>query len=135
MTTADGRLGTIGQVSLHVRDIERATRFYRATLGLPHLYTFGDLAFFEADGVRLYLHRKDESEWRPGSVLYFTVDDINATQASLAERGATFSGAPHRIHTHDNGTEEWMTFFADGEGNTLALMARVPGQAESTQAG
>jgi hypothetical protein len=37
---------------------------------------------------------------------------------------------PHRdfdaggIHTHDDGTEEWMTFFADGEGNTLALMSR-----------
>ena len=35
----------------------------------------------------------------------------------------TVTGAPHRIHTHDDGTEEWMTFFEDPDGNTLALMA------------
>lgn len=122
-------LGTIGQVSLFVRDIERAERFYGQTLGLPHLFTFGDLAFFDAGGVRLYLHRKDAEEWKPASVLYFTVDDIHAAQASLAAGGVAFSGAPHTIHTHDDGTEEWMTFFDDGEGNTLALMSAVaPGR-------
>jgi DNA-binding CsgD family transcriptional regulator/predicted enzyme related to lactoylglutathione lyase len=118
-------LGSIGQVSLFVRDVERATRFYGTTLGLEHLFTFGDLAFFDADGTRLYLHRKDDDEWRPGSVLYFTVADIHATQSALADAGVAFTGAPHLIHTHDDGTEEWMTFFDDGEGNTLALMSSV----------
>ena len=38
-----------------------------------------------------------------------------------------FSGAPHMIYADEaTGVEEWMTFFEDGEGNTLALMARVP---------
>lgn len=124
-TTVPAPLGPIGQISLHVRDIERATRFYAGTLGLPHLFTFGDLAFFDASGVRLYLHRKDGADWRPSSVIYFTVDDIHATQATLTDAGVAFSGEPHRIHAHDDGTEEWMTFFDDGEGNTLALMSRV----------
>ena len=120
------RLGAIGQVSLSIRDVGRAERFYGETLGLPHVFTFGDLAFFDADGVRLYLHRKDDPDWRPGSVLYFLVDDIHATQASLAELGVHFTGAPHVIYTDDaTGVEEWMTFFEDGEGNTLALMSRV----------
>jgi DNA-binding CsgD family transcriptional regulator/predicted enzyme related to lactoylglutathione lyase len=118
-------LGRLGQVSLSIRDVERAERFYGTTLGLPHVFTFGDLAFFDAGGTRLYLHRKDDGEWRPGSVLYFLVDDIAAAQASLASAGVHFTGAPHRIHTHDDGTEEWMTFFEDGEGNTLALMSSV----------
>jgi DNA-binding CsgD family transcriptional regulator/predicted enzyme related to lactoylglutathione lyase len=118
--------GTIGQVSLSIRDVERAERFYGETLGLPHVFTFGDLAFFDAGGVRLYLHRKDEAEWRPGSILYFLVDDIHATQDALAQHGVHFTGAPHVIYTDDaTGTEEWMTFFDDGEGNTLALMSRV----------
>jgi len=26
------------------------------------------------------------------------------------------------IFVHDSGIEEWMAFFADGEGNTLALI-------------
>jgi len=125
MTPTTTRIGAIGQVSLSIRDVERATRFYADVLGLAHLFTFGDLAFFDAGGTRLYLHRKDADEWSPGSVLYFSVADIGAAQAELAERGVRFTGAPHRIHTHDDGTEEWMTFFDDGEGNTLALMARV----------
>jgi predicted enzyme related to lactoylglutathione lyase/DNA-binding CsgD family transcriptional regulator len=123
--TAAGGLGRIGQVSLCIRDVERATRFYGEVLGLPHLFTFGDLCFFDAADTRLYLHRKDAGDWKPSSVLYFEVDDIQARQQALATAGAQFTGAPHRIHTHDDGTEEWMTFFEDGEGNTLALMSSV----------
>ncbi|HEX2221399.1 MAG TPA: LuxR C-terminal-related transcriptional regulator, partial [Candidatus Limnocylindria bacterium] len=78
------RLGQIGQIALYIRDVERATRFYRDTLGLPHLFTFGDLAFFDCGGTRLYLHRKGEDDWRPGSLLYFTVDDIAAAYDDLA---------------------------------------------------
>lgn len=120
------RMGPIGQVSLSIRGVESAERFYRDTLGLPHLFTFGDLVFFDADGTRIYLHRKDEGDWRPGSILYFLVDDIAAAHRALGEQGVKFSGAPHLIYTDDEtGVEEWMAFFEDGEGNTLALMARV----------
>jgi DNA-binding CsgD family transcriptional regulator/predicted enzyme related to lactoylglutathione lyase len=124
-TTTAGSLGRIGQVSLSIRDVARAEHFYGTTLGLPHVFTFGDLAFFDAGGTRLYLHRKDADEWTPSSVLYFEVDDIQARQEALAAAGVQFTGAPHRIHTHDDGTEEWMTFFEDGEGNTLALMSAL----------
>lgn len=125
-TNSKQPVGSIGQVSLSVRDIPRAERFYGEVLGLPHLFTFGDLAFFDAGGVRLYLHRKDEADWRPGSIVYFAVEDIHAAQKQMMASGVEFSGAPHLIHTHDDGNEEWMTFLADGEGNTLGLMASVP---------
>jgi DNA-binding CsgD family transcriptional regulator/catechol 2,3-dioxygenase-like lactoylglutathione lyase family enzyme len=125
-------LGPLGQVSLSIRDVARAEHFYGDVLGLRHVFTFGDLAFFDAGGVRIYLHRKDESNWQPGSILYFLVDDIHGTQDALTERGVAFSGAPHVIYTDDaTGAEEWMTFFADGEGNTLALMSRVPSYTSS----
>jgi predicted enzyme related to lactoylglutathione lyase len=120
------QLGPIGQVSLSIRDVGRAERFYRDTLGLPHVFTFGDLAFFDASGVRIYLHRKDDAEWRPGSVLYFLVDDIADAHRDLSQRGVKFGGAPHLIYTDDQtGVEEWMAFFEDGEGNMLALMSQV----------
>ncbi|HET6650265.1 MAG TPA: LuxR C-terminal-related transcriptional regulator [Candidatus Limnocylindria bacterium] len=126
MSSAATRLGAIGQVSLSIRDVARAERFYGETLGLPHVFTFGDLAFFDAGGVRLYLHRKDEAEWKPSSVLYFLVPDIHAAQEGLSAAGVHFTGAPHVIYTDDDtGVEEWMTFFDDGEGNTMALMSRV----------
>ena len=123
-SSTDVRLGAIGQIALCIRDIARAERFYGETLGLPHVFTFGDLAFFDADGTRLYLHRMDDADWRPGSVLYFLVDDIHAAQERLVSNGVHFTGAPHVIYTDEaTGVEEWMTFFEDGEGNTLALMS------------
>lgn len=119
-------LGRIAQVSLMVRDIDRAVAFYRDVVGLPHLFTAGQLAFFDLAGVRLYLHAMDEEEWRPSSVIYLAVTDITAAHRLLADRGAEMAGAPHRVHTHPDGTQEWMAFLADGEGNTLGLLARVP---------
>lgn len=124
-------LGRIRQVSLKVRDVARAEQFYGETLGLPHIFTFGDLAFFDADGVRLYLQRTDEADWHPSSILYFLVDDIQASRRALEERGVRFRGEPGVIYTDAaTGTEEWMTFFDDGEGNTLALMSRVAGRSD-----
>jgi extradiol dioxygenase family protein len=120
------RLARLGQVSLHIRDVARAERFYGETLGLQHLFTYGDLAFFDLDGTRLYLHRKDEADWQPGSILYLRVDDIQAAWDELKRRGVERLDRPHVIFVHeDTGIEEWMAFFSDGEGNTLALMARV----------
>jgi predicted enzyme related to lactoylglutathione lyase len=126
--TSDLRLGALGQISLHVRDVTRSERFYGETLGLRHLYTFGDLAFFDMDGTRLYLHRKDEADWQPGSILYFRVDDIQAAWDEVGRRGAERLEDPHVVFVHDTGVEEWMAFFADGEGNTLALLEHRPPQ-------
>jgi predicted enzyme related to lactoylglutathione lyase len=128
------RLRSLGQVSLHIRDVARAEQFYGEKLGLPHVFTFGDLTFFDLDGTRLYLHRKDEDEWQPGSILYFVVDNIDAAYAELGSRGVELTGEPHRIFVHeDTGLEEWMAFFADGEGNTLAVMEqRAPSAREET---
>ena len=123
---APGALGRLGQVSLLTRDVARAEAFYRDTLGLPHLFTFGDLAFFDCAGTRLYVHAVPDAEWRSSSVLYFSVDDIAATFAALVERGLNPMGQPHPIHRDETrGIEEWMAFFEDPDGNTLALMSSV----------
>jgi predicted enzyme related to lactoylglutathione lyase len=125
MTTAL-RLGPIAQVSLYAREVARTEAFYRDTLGLPHVFTFGDLMFFDMGGVRLYLHATDADTWHPGSVLYFLVDDIQSAFEELNSRGVKFSGAPHRIFTDPKtGTEEWLAFFEDSEGNMLAITSRV----------
>jgi catechol 2,3-dioxygenase-like lactoylglutathione lyase family enzyme len=120
------QLGPIGQVSLYSREVGRTEAFYRDTLGLPHIFTFGDLAFFDMGGVRLYVHAVGEEKWRPGSVLYFLVDEIHPALAELRARGVKITGAPHIIYTDEQtGGEEWMAFFEDPDGNMLALMSRV----------
>lgn len=121
--TQDTHLGPIGQIARTVSDIAAARRWYGETLGLKHLYSFGNLAFFDCGGVRLFLSEGDGAA--SAAILYFRVDDILAAQKHLTERGVVFTHAPHKIHTHDDGTEEWMAFFTDNEGRALAIMAHV----------
>jgi len=116
-------LGPIGQISRSVRSIEQSIEWYEHKLGLNHLYTFGKLSFFDCGGTRLFLQESAE----PGSesVLYLRVLDINAAYEELQGRGIAFTSAPHLIHRHDDGMEEWLAFFDDLEGRTLAIMCQV----------
>lgn len=130
--TGDFQLGAVAQVSLQIRDVARAETFYGRTLGLPHVFTFGDLAFFDAGGLRIYLQRQDESAWRPSSVLYFLVEDIVSAHDDLARRGVKVTAGPRLIFRHpDTGIEEWFAFFEDSEGNMLAITSRVAGTTTS----
>ena len=119
-------LGPIGQISRQVRDLDVAVTWYRDVLGLTHLFTFGTLAFFDCHGIRLFLSADDKEKGEPGdSILYFRTDDIEAACRRLEERGVIFRGAPHLIHRHESGVEEWMAFFEDLDGKILALMCQV----------
>jgi DNA-binding CsgD family transcriptional regulator/catechol 2,3-dioxygenase-like lactoylglutathione lyase family enzyme len=117
------KLGALGQIARTVKDIAAARRWYAEVLGLTHLYSFGDLAFFDCGGVRLFLSEGD----RPAaeSILYFQVGDIRAAHAALEARGLQFVNAPHMIHRHADGQEEWMAVFNDNEGRPLAIMSKV----------
>ena len=118
--------GELGQVSLYARDAKVTEAWYRDVLELPHVFTFGDLVFFDCGGTRLYIHAVGEEKWRPSSVLYFLVPDIQVAHDRLVARGVKISGAPHMIFKDDqSGVEEWMAFFDDPDGNMLAIMARV----------
>jgi len=119
----------IGQVSRSTADIKAAEAWYREVLGLEHLYTFGDLAFFECGGTRLMLSQAGE-KLGDESLIYLHVPDINASHEHLIAKGVEFITAPHMVHKHDNGEEEWMAFFKDPDGRPLAIMSKV-GPAES----
>src|SRR5678810_316827 len=49
------QMGPLGQISRKVKDINAARKWYGEVLGLKHLYSFGDLAFFDCGGTRLFL--------------------------------------------------------------------------------
>jgi catechol 2,3-dioxygenase-like lactoylglutathione lyase family enzyme len=116
-------LGAIGQIARPVRSVSEAREFYDAKLGLPHLFTFGKLAFFDCGGVRLFLEESEDTG--AASLLYFRVADIQAATAELKQRGVQFVSEPHMIHRHENGVEEWMAFFQDPEGRPLGLMSQA----------
>jgi predicted enzyme related to lactoylglutathione lyase len=119
----DISLGRIGQISVNVHDLERATAFYKDKLGMKHLFSVPPkMAFFDADGVRLMLGIPERPDLdHPSSILYFKVDDIDAAYGALMQRGVHFETKPMLVapmQTYDL----WLAEFRDSENNVLALM-------------
>ncbi len=112
-------LGKLSQISRRVESLDRARVFWRDSLGVTELYAFPGLAFCDLGGTRLMLRETGKRE--EADILYLSVPDIAAAHAALAGRGVAFTGAPHMIHRHPDGAEEWMAFLKDDEGRDLAL--------------
>ena len=116
---------TLVQVAQRAEDLERATRFYTELLGRGPLATYDPpgLVFFDLGGTRLMLETR-----APSAVLYVRVDDIEATVERLRKAGVQVEGEPHVIFSHDDdtlgpaGTDEWMAFVRDSEGNLVGLV-------------
>lgn len=116
-------LEKIGQIAILVKDVSRATEFYRDKLAMKYLFAAGNLAFFDCGGVRLMLDKPENVE-AGTSVIYFKVPEIHQAHEQMKARGVEFVDKPHmiaRLPDHDL----WMTFFRDSEGNLLSLMSEV----------
>jgi predicted enzyme related to lactoylglutathione lyase len=121
------RLERIGQISVPVKDVDRAMAFYRDKLGMKLLFQAPPgLAFFACGDVRLMLSVPEKPELaHPASILYYRVEDIEAAHAALRDRGVCFEHAPSLVHRAET-YELWMAFLRDSEGNLLALMCEKP---------
>lgn len=124
-TTGGTGIEGIGQIHISASDVERATRFYRDTLGLRFLFQFPGMAFFDCGGVRLYIAKAEKPEHAHTSILYYRTSTIVETARLLESRGVVFLTQPHRVH-QDERHELWLADFHDSEGNTLALMSEIP---------
>ena len=116
------QLTGILQVAITVKDIERATTFYRDTLGLRLLMNAPNMGFFDCGGVRLYLASGEGAEQHgASSFIYFRSNDISALLAILKEKGVSIHQEPHviaRMPDHDL----WLMWIRDSEGNLLGVM-------------
>ncbi|HLA11790.1 MAG TPA: VOC family protein [Pyrinomonadaceae bacterium] len=120
-------LNRIHQIAVYARDLDEALTFYRDTLGAKMITRFDPpgLLFLDFSGVRLLLENNG-----PKATIYFRVEDIHSAVEELRSRGVQFISEPHMIFKDEQGlfgktgTEEWMAFFADPSGNTLALASR-----------
>ena len=119
----------IHQIAMHVADLDATEAFYRDVLGARFIARFDPpgLLFFDFDGVRVLFERGERAV---SSVLYVWVDDIDRTVADLEQKGVALTSGPNAIHKDEDGTfgppgeTEWMAFFEDPSGNTLALATR-----------
>lgn len=112
----------ISQIHISVSDIGRAVRFYAETLGLEFLFDVPDqsMAFFNIDGVRLYLGKPESPDLESAPLIYFEVDDIESEHSRLESSGVEFVSPPHKVHETED-LELWMAFFKTSEGHVNAL--------------
>jgi methylmalonyl-CoA/ethylmalonyl-CoA epimerase len=116
----------IFQVAQHVDDLPRARAFYQRLLNASPTGAFDQpaMVFFQAGAVRLLLEYGATS-----ALIYLKVDDVHATIASLRGDDVEIVTEPYVIfrHADDNlgpaGTEEWLSFVKDSEGNMLGLIS------------
>ena len=122
----DLRIQRIGQIFINVKDLDRATAFYRDRLGLRHLFTVPKMSFFDCGGTRLMLGLAETAEFdHPSSTLYFDTTDIEAFHTGLVKTGVKSEGDPHKVA--DLGDRDlWLAFFRDSEDNIMALMEEKP---------
>ena len=126
-------LNRVHQIAQHCEDLDRATAFYSQVLGLPLIARFDPpgLAFFDLGNTRLLL----EAAATP-ALLYLEVPNIDEARDELLGVGVEFLDEPHMIFRDEDGTfdragtEEWMTFFRDSEGNMLCLVERRAASAQ-----
>ena len=107
-----------------VKDIERAKRFYRDTLGLPLTSEFGTQGceFILPDNTTFGLWKMDGGSWSAGNGVMFSVDDFEGSLE--AYRNAGVKVAPH---TEDTPVCK-MAFAEDSEGNTFIIHFRKTGR-------
>lgn len=118
----------VGQIGVPVKDLDTAINFYKEKLGLSLLFHTDSMAFFECNGLRLFLSLPEKEEFaQSSSVIYFQVEKMKETYEDLLSKGIVFMDEPHIVAKMGQ-TETWMTFFKDTEGNTHALMSEVKAQ-------
>jgi lactoylglutathione lyase len=120
-------------VRLIVDDLDACVAFYRDVVGLTLSLEVGGTYYeFEAGPVKLALYRSDlmsdvvkldmSGPGRPRVVLNIEVDDVDATAASLVDRGA-----PRRREPHDQ--PRWglrVAHFDDPDGNIVEFFSVLP---------
>jgi methylmalonyl-CoA/ethylmalonyl-CoA epimerase len=117
------------QIAQRAEDLTRAAAFYADLLDAAPSASYDPpgLVFFDLDGVRLLLDRA-----APSALHYYDVADLDATVARLRAAGVGVEGEPHVIFGHEDdtlgpaGTDEWMAFVRDSEGNLVGLVEQRP---------
>jgi catechol 2,3-dioxygenase-like lactoylglutathione lyase family enzyme len=116
-------------ISVPVTDMERATRFYRETLGLPQVSEQGFPEFQLGENVSVYLldMSKVGSSWKGPHTAHVAlrVPDVAETRRELEAKGVEFEGDILDTNVCH------MAFFKDPDGNQFMLHRRYAPREQS----
>lgn len=114
-------------VTVHIRDINAARKFYGEVLGLKELQFDGTVgrAVFAIPGIpttlRMHVYDPAEGGREPGTVsgIVFSHHDPEAACAEIARRGGKIVDPPHQISPP--GFTATLSVIADPDGNEYVL--------------
>jgi predicted enzyme related to lactoylglutathione lyase len=123
------------------KDLDAAYQFYTATLGLDVTKDDMGLHIHQDDHHEVYVYHKPNHEPAGFTVLYFVVEDIDATVADMNAKGVKFEhypglnpaadiargfqgGADEAGEGKDHGGPD-IAWFTDPSGNIMAVLAKV----------
>ena len=123
MATKTSLITGVDFITVPTKDYDTAAEFYGSVLGLSFGKRWGQrpAGEFETGNLTIAVMQSDAFglEFRPHThPIEFQVDDVEAARAELESRGVTFEG-----DILDSGVCH-QTFFADPDGNSLALHHR-----------
>ena len=129
MTTQTSVITGTDFIALPTQDFDRAVEFYGNVLGLPESKRWGNMpgVEFETGNLTIAVMQSDAfgQEFKAHShPVEFHVDDFETAKAELESRGVEFEGG-----TLDSGVC-YQAFFADPDGNSLAIHHRYAPPAE-----
>lgn len=117
-----GELIGVMQLAIPVTNIERATAFYRDTLGFPLLMNAPNMAFLDCGGVRIYLDANPGVvEAGKSSLIYFRAQNIDRAHSNFQESGVTIFQPPQIIASLPD-RNVWLMWIRDSESNLLGVM-------------
>jgi catechol 2,3-dioxygenase-like lactoylglutathione lyase family enzyme len=110
-------------ITVSTKDIEKATDFYGNVLGLTEGKRWGNMPAveYETGNLTIAVMQSDAFGLEHSTNTHpieFHVEDFEGAKAELESRGVTFEG-----DVIDSGVC-WQTFFADPDGNALAIHHR-----------
>jgi predicted enzyme related to lactoylglutathione lyase len=110
------------QLAIPVANIERATAFYRDTLGFHLLMNAPNMAFLDCGGIRLYLDANPGVlEAGKNSLIYFRAQNIDRAHSTFKASGVTIFQPPQIIASLPD-RDVWLMWIRDSESNLLGVM-------------
>lgn len=119
-----------GAAVIAASDLARARSFYEGVLGLvaEQVEEEGGAVFYRLGGVPLMVYQTSYAGTAQNTVFAIDTDDLDGAMAALREKGVTFKDYDFPGLTTVDGVaelpEERAAWFADSEGNILAVSQR-----------
>ena len=123
--TEEFSLSKVAQIAVTVKDLDRATTFYRDKLGLKHLFKAPSISAFDCGGITLLLSIAEGStDAKHSSIIYFDIADIQQAVKALTDRGVSIVEKPNLVGKLGN-SDVWIAIFRDSEENMMGLRSMV----------